>query len=283
MKELNNPPRSSAQKFSNYIYNGEKGTFCNRSCSSWAQIFAYFIMYLVFLGAYTLIFLYGSLAYIKSLATSDSSSFDSIYTVDNIGLSATPTSERGFQLIWYRQGVADDYRRYVDSIEKLLVGHRMKRDVGNDLGPCGQSPYGYGESPCIIVRINKNLRWTAQPLKLNSSLENVPEVVRNWIKSDEKYWLHCSGYHSYDKEHVGTIRYYPNPPGFDPKLFPMNMKKKSPLVAIQLSNFTLGISLDIECQLWYDEGVSSIAFVLYVMPKGKTSMRANHSHSHSQY
>lgn len=282
MKELNNS-QSSVQKICKFIYNSDKGTFCNRTFRSWAQIIAYFIIYLLILTTYTLIFLYGSLAIIKTVSVSgNSDSFDLIYSIENIGLTATPTSVDGYKLIWYRLGEADDYKRYVNAIEKLLVEHRMKRDVSNNLGPCGQPPYGYGDKPCIIVRINKSLRWAAKPLHSNSSLQHVPDEVKKWMKTDKKYWLHCSGYHLYDKEHIGAISYYPNPPGIDPKLFPMDMKKRSPLVGVQLSNFKIGISLSIECRLWYDSGVSSVSFLFFVMPKGKTLLR-NHSHSHSRY
>uniref|UniRef100_A0A2A4K715 Sodium/potassium-transporting ATPase subunit beta n=1 Tax=Heliothis virescens TaxID=7102 RepID=A0A2A4K715_HELVI len=252
------------------IYNKETGQILGRTCKSWACILAYSVMYLLFLGTFFLVLLYSSLQVLKILI--DYQNMDKIdplrYPEHGIGLTAAPTSESNLPLIWYKSGEKNDYDKYVQALDKLLSSNRRKREISN-LGPCGQSPYGYGERPCIIIRINKKLNWAGHPLQFNSTIaKSAPAEVQEWMKGDRtKLWLQCSGYHAYDREHIGSIKYFPDPPGYDASVFPLAKDAKSPLVAIQITDFTMGISIAIQCKLWYDGGPSTINFLLYVAPE----------------
>ncbi|XP_063827144.1 probable sodium/potassium-transporting ATPase subunit beta-3 [Ostrinia nubilalis] len=261
-----------------YLYNREKQTFCDRTCKSWIYIVAYSIMYLIFLTTYMLVFLYATLMILKH---TDFKNVDKInlltYSEYGIGLTATPTSESSYPLIWYRSHESGDYEKYVKSIDKLFLS-RKTRDVQSSLGQCGQSPYGYGSAPCVIVRINKQLKWTGKALNPNSTLAaNAPKEVQDWLKSEKRMmWLHCRGYHPYDREHIGSIRYFPYPPGFDPALFPLDVRNDPPLVAVQILNVEHGVSLAVECKLWHEHGPSSVEFVLYVeQEQNKTHLRSS--------
>ncbi|XP_053605468.1 probable sodium/potassium-transporting ATPase subunit beta-3 [Plodia interpunctella] len=251
-----------------YLYNKNDNTICGRTARSWLCIIGYSFMYLMFLSTYTMIFLYASLSIIKvavDFGQTEKVEFLS-YRQNGIGLTATPVSSLGgFPLIWYKNGESHQYKRYVDAINKVL----NKSKNGTNLGPCAKPPYGYGDKPCVIIRINKQINWSVKPLDVKTAdAKNAPPEVKNWIKSKKNMlWLHCSGYHSYDKEHIRSIKYYPDPPGFDPAVFPMDMTSESPLVAVQISDFTLGLSLAMECKLWYENGESSIEFLLYVTPQ----------------
>ncbi|CAH0723584.1 unnamed protein product, partial [Brenthis ino] len=253
------PPKRSWKRCCNYIYDREKNIFCGRTFKSWFYIIIYSVMYLMFLSTYTLIFLYGSLAVIKYM--DDFESIEKIelltYSSNGVGLSATPTALNELPIIWYRND-PKDYQKYVNALETLLT-KRRKREVSNftELGPCSSSPFGYGSDPCVIIRINKQLNWSAKPLNRNMTENmNLPLQVQNYLKlKKQKLWLHCDGFHSYDKEHIGSIKYYPDPPGFDPEIFPLNKDAQSPLIAVQISNFTLGLSLFIECAVLRDEEV----------------------------
>ncbi|XP_045496940.1 sodium/potassium-transporting ATPase subunit beta-1-like [Colias croceus] len=270
------PRVSLGRRFCRYLYNREKKLFCGRSCKSWLCIIGYSIMYLLFLSTYTLLFLFGSLSIIKFMDNYELIEKIELmtYSQNGIGLSATPTSVNNFPIISYRSNSKED-EKYVNELDNFFK--RRKRSAEDlTLGPCGSLPFGYWKSPCIVIRINKQLGWSAKPLKLNTTDLNIPLDVREWMKLDQqKLWLHCHGVHSYDKEHIGKIIYYPDPPGFDPGLFPLDMKDNSPLVAVQITDFTLGISLAIECTLWYDGGSSSTAFLLYVTPKNKIIVNAD--------
>ncbi|KAL0832261.1 hypothetical protein ABMA28_001708 [Loxostege sticticalis] len=267
------------RRFSLYLYNREKGTYCGRTCRSWLYIFVYSIMYLMFLTTYMLIFLFATLSILKSKL--DYKDLDKTrmltYSEYGIGLTATPTTESSYPLIWYKNGNEEDYKKYVKSIDKLLLS-RKRRDAETSLGQCGQSPYGYGGAPCVIVRINKQLKWTGKALGPNSTLTNAPKEVQDWVKSGRRMlWLHCGGYYSYDKEHIRSIRYYPNPPGFDPALFPLDVRNDPPLVAVQFSSFSHGVSLAVECKLWHEHGPSSVEFVIYVEPRDKSHVNVSNT------
>lgn len=260
-------------KFKRFLYNKQTGQILGRTCKSWVYFIAYSIMYLLFLMTYTLVILYTSLEILKVLI--DFKNIDKVSALDSafsystpiVGLTAAPTSEHNSPLIWYKNGERDDYKKYVEALDKLLSKSRRKREISN-LGPCGEAPYGYGEEPCVIIRVNRRLNWAGHPLQSNSTIaKNAPAEVQTWMKADRtKLWLRCEGYHSYDKEHIGKIKYYPDPPGIDANVFPLRKDEKSPLIAIQISKFTIGISLAIQCALWYDAGPSTIGFVLYVAP-----------------
>ncbi|CAK1579586.1 unnamed protein product [Parnassius mnemosyne] len=230
--------------------------------------------------AYTMVFLYATLSIIKM--SGDYHLIDKAelltYSDHGIGLSAIPTGVNNLPLIWYKDGDSNDYQKYINAIDELLSANRRKRDAKNfsNLGPCGHSPYGYGDRPCVIIKINKQLGWSVKPIDLNSAnvqnvnstnVHNVPAKLKNLLKlKQKKLLLNCDGYHQYDKEHVGKISYFPDPPGIDANIFPLDMQKSSPLIAIQISDFTLGISIAIECKLWYEGGPSSFQFLLYVSP-----------------
>lgn len=273
--------QSSGQSWTKCIYNRETGEYFYRTPKSWFLILSYSAMYLIFLMTFTLIVLYISLVIIKQTIDFDvvtglkAPLYELLtYPGHGIGLTATPTSEDNVPLIWYKNGERDDYNKYVKAIDKFLLSNRRKREVSS-LGPCGQSPYGYGERPCIIVRINKQFHWAGKPLNINSTIvKSAPAEVQAWMKADTtKLWLQCNGYHSYDKEHIGRIKYYPDPPGFDASMFPLDANKQSPLVAVQISEFTIGISLAVECKLWYDTGPSTFEFMLYVDPGDKIAYK----------
>ncbi|KAJ8719148.1 hypothetical protein PYW07_016704 [Mythimna separata] len=265
------------ESFTKGVYNRQTGEILYRTPKSWVQILAYTAVYLLFLATFTLVCLYISLVIIKKVV--DFNTFENLklqlltYPEQGIGLTATPTAEGNMPLIWYKKGAKEDYEKYVQAIDKFLSSNRRKREVSS-LGPCGEYPYGYGEKPCVIVRINKNFNWAGKPLHSNSTTANLaPPEVQAWMKMDgTKLWLQCSGYHSYDKEHIGKINYYPDPPGFDANMFPLDAHRNSPLVAIQISDFTMGLSLAIECKLWYDTGPSKINFMLYVAPGEKLGL-----------
>ncbi|CAG4969915.1 unnamed protein product [Parnassius apollo] len=227
-----------------------------------------------------MVFLYATLIIIKR-----SGDYHLIYKTElltysdyGIGLSATPAGVNNLPLIWYKDGDSNDYQKYVNAIDELLSANIRKRDAKNfsNLGPCGRSPYGYGDKPCVIIKINKQLGWSVKPMDLNTTnvqnvnstnFQNVPAKLKELLKFEQrKLLLNCDGYHQYDKEHVGKISYFPDPPGIDANIFPLDMQDNSPLIAIQISHFTLGISIAIECKLWYEGGPSSVQFLLYVSP-----------------
>ncbi|CAB3235993.1 unnamed protein product [Arctia plantaginis] len=263
---VNPPPKSFMQNF----YNRETKQFCGRTCESWGKIIAYGIIYLLFLCTYTLVILYLTLLVIKQ--TTDFKTLKPsalVYPLSGIGLTAIPTSESTNPLIWYRKGEKSDYNKYIKAIEKFLFSNSNNTErVMENLGPCGRPPYGYGENPCIIIKINKHFYWSGKPLQLNTTNTSIipPDVIK-WMMIDKnKLWVECSGYHAYDKEHIGSIKYYPNPPGIDSESFPLYSSGRSHLIAIQISDFTMGVSLAIQCKLWYESGPSVIDFVLYVAP-----------------
>ncbi|XP_026333554.1 sodium/potassium-transporting ATPase subunit beta-1-like [Hyposmocoma kahamanoa] len=262
-----------------YAHDSQAGTYCGRTGKSWILIIIYAIIYLIFLSTYTMIFLYCSILIIKTRLGDTSQTNIALfelftYPETGVGLTGTPTNLNDYPLIWYREGVNNDYEKYIRALDAMFANHRTERDVAGNLGPCAKSPYGYGDKPCVIIKINKQYKWAESPLESTSpQAGNAPDEVQKWMQVDsKKYWLHCSGYHSYDKEHIGNIQYYPDPPGFDSKLFPVRMNATLPMIAIQIVDFTYGISLAIQCKLWYDKGVSTLNFILYVMPKQRHTM-----------
>lgn len=253
------------------LFNRNEGTVCGRTCKSWLYIVSYSIMYILFLSTYTMVILYATLTVIKSKGDYNVIEKTELLTYADrgIGLSATPTSVSSLPLIWYKSGDKSDYQKYITAIDDLLANtEKISREGTSDLGPCGRRPYGYGDKPCVLIRVNKQLGWSVKPVGVNSSnIRDVPVQLKRILKFDtDRLIMNCDGYHHYDKEHVGKITYFPNPPVINASIFPLDMKSSSPLLAIQISDFTLGVSIAVECKLWYDGGPSSVNFLLYVTP-----------------
>ncbi|XP_013173737.1 PREDICTED: probable sodium/potassium-transporting ATPase subunit beta-3 [Papilio xuthus] len=259
------------RKLWKYLYNNEKGTVCERSQKSWLYITGYSIIYLLFLCTYTMIFLYATLSIIKMQGDYQVIDKTSLLTYSDhgIGLSATPTGLSNTPLIWYKENDEKSYQKYVKAIDELLSDNVRKRVNRTELGPCGHPPYGYGEKPCIVVRVNKHIGWSVNPIHANSTYyKDVPTHIKKLVENKQKkLFLSCDGFHSYDKEHIGKIEYFPDPPGIDVNVFPSDIQGSSPLLAVQISEFTLGMSIAVECKMWYDGPTSSLHFLLYVTPK----------------
>ncbi|CAH2040713.1 unnamed protein product, partial [Iphiclides podalirius] len=270
-KEHSRQSEPCYRKFFKGLYNKQEGTVCGRTCKSWIYIVAYSVMYILFLSTYTMAILYATLSVIKMNGDYHAIEKTELltYADHGIGLSATPTSVSNLPLIWYKSGDKNDYQKYIKAIDELLMDKKNLSSVEKShLGPCGRQPYGYGDEPCIIIRVNKQLGWTVKPVDTNSTnIREVPVQLKQVLESEKgKLMMNCDGYHQYDKEHIGKISYFPDPPGIDAAIFPLNMEDRSPLLAMQISDFTLGISIAVECKLWYDGGTSSVNFMLYITP-----------------
>ncbi|XP_047997393.1 probable sodium/potassium-transporting ATPase subunit beta-3 [Leguminivora glycinivorella] len=251
------------RRWYHFCYDKEKKTVCDRTCASWLAILAYSIFYIIFLCVYTLIFLYASLCIIKSLQVynTEPAPFILYDGPSNIGLTAIPTAVNyKMSLISYKD---NDYVKYIETLGNTVS--KRQSEVIKQLGPCGVAPFGYGDTPCVLVKINKHYGSSALPLRpgsLNSS--DIPPTIKPWASMASKLWLQCSGISPHDTEHMGTVKYYPDPPGFDPGTYSPSNGSDTGLIGVQLSNFTKGLALSIECSLYYEGGKSTVDFVLYV-------------------
>ncbi|XP_061705254.1 sodium/potassium-transporting ATPase subunit beta-1-like [Cydia pomonella] len=269
-----NPPHIQQQdhhkrKWYQFCYDKQNKTVCDRSCTSWLYILSYSIFYIIFLCVFTLILLYASLCIIKSIEVynNDPDKLLLCHESSNIGLTAIPTAVNKMSLISYKDS---DYVKYVVALENVVS--KKHSDVTKQLGPCGVAPFGYGDTPCVIVKINKHYGSNALPLKprsLNSS--EISRKIKPLVSMASKLWLQCSGSSPYDTEHIGTVKYYPDPPGFDPGIYAPGNVSGTGLIGVQFSNFTKGMALSIECSLYYEGGKSTVDFVLYVSSSRKVT------------
>ncbi|XP_063394685.1 sodium/potassium-transporting ATPase subunit beta-1-like [Cydia fagiglandana] len=256
------------RKWYKFCYDKQNKTVCDRSCTSWLYILSYSIFYIIFLCVFTMILLYASLCIIKKteVYNNDPEKLLLYRGHSSIGLTAIPTAVNKMSLISYKDS---DYKKYVAALEHV-VSKKYSKD-SKQLGPCGVAPFGYGDSPCVLVKINRHYGSSALPLKhrsLNSS--DVPGQIKQLASTAPKLWLQCSGSSPYDTEHIGTVKYYPDPPGFDPGIYAPGDDSQG-LVGVQFSNFTKGMALSIECSLYYEGGRSTVDFVLYVSSSKKVT------------
>ncbi|XP_063548101.1 sodium/potassium-transporting ATPase subunit beta-1-like [Cydia strobilella] len=256
------------RKWYQFCYDKQNKTVCDRSCTSWLYILSYSIFYIIFLCVFTLILLYASLCIIKSIGVYNNDPEKLLLCPGhgNIGLTAIPTAVNKKSLISYKDS---DYVKYVVALENVS---KKYSDVIKQLGPCGVAPFGYGDAPCVIVKINRHYGSSALPLKPRSfNSSHIPRKIQLLASTASKLWLHCSGSSPYDTEHIGTVKYYPDPPGFDPGIYAPGNVSNTGLVGLQFSNFTKGMALSIECSLYYEGGKSTVDFVLYVSSSQKVT------------
>ncbi|XP_076160341.1 sodium/potassium-transporting ATPase subunit beta-1-like [Ptiloglossa arizonensis] len=124
------------------------------------------------------------------------------------------------------------------------------------LKECGRAPYGYTNplQPCVLIKFNKRFDWVPRYYNQSSHLpDNMPRCLKEAVQQSRKFyvWLSCDGANNVDKEHVGEIKYIPDP-GFPVEYFPFFGQSNylSPIVALQFMNLTPNRLVTVECNLW---------------------------------
>ncbi|XP_014281487.1 sodium/potassium-transporting ATPase subunit beta-2 [Halyomorpha halys] len=271
-----------------FIYNRDNGAFMGRTASSWAKIWTFYIIFyacLAALFALCMLILYYTLdPRIPKYRLEDSL----IGTSPGMGFRPMPNDSNSLStLIWYRGTGKDDYKYWVDSIQKFLEDYRkpgstpgrganiQSCDFDIPVAPgkvCGvdvkswypctfENFYSYHyQAPCIFIKLNRVYGWKPEYYNDVEALpDEMPTTLKEFIRGEanksENYlktvWVSCEGESPADVENLGPVHYLPRQ-GFPGFYFPYENSEGylSPLVAVHLQRPKTGILINIECRAW---------------------------------
>ncbi|XP_045598994.2 sodium/potassium-transporting ATPase subunit beta-2 isoform X2 [Procambarus clarkii] len=191
-------------------------------------------------------------------------------------------------LIWYKNGDNDNIKHWVDSLNRFIKPYEGTSDQisGQHITDCSEDnppkegevckfqdtwltdrcqkgeSWGYmRESPCILLKLNKMIKWVPEVYeKLDELPDAMPQSLKDHIKTSMEenqgkiprmIWVSCEGENPADQEYIGPITYSPWQ-GFPAYYFPYmhNPGYLSPIVAVQFNAPASYVLINIECRAW---------------------------------
>nr|XP_022909622.1 sodium/potassium-transporting ATPase subunit beta-1-like [Onthophagus taurus] len=255
-----------------FTYNKETGECLGRSCKKWLSLLAFYLLYVLFTlsGFFGILFVMvhimeeQGLDSLKSKLTLFTGACPGLAIIPKLSLQKAP-------LLWYKSDDPKTQNEYVEKIDQFLAKYdgnktgsnvyvdcsKTKRRRGqyctftrNDLGPCGNSSYGYDSfQPCFYITLNKIIGWDPKDYRPEGSSDS--DRIENEI-----IMVTCKAIHHYDAEHLGPIKYYPTN-GFHEYFFPYDGSDLylPPAIAVQFPEMKTGYVIGIKC-LSYDVGIN---------------------------
>ncbi|XP_067006980.1 sodium/potassium-transporting ATPase subunit beta-2 [Anabrus simplex] len=280
------PPKLGKwEGFRTFMWNSETSQFFGRTGASWAKILLFYVLFYVSL----LGFFFAMLAIFYQTIDLHTPKWqlENSLIGSNPGLGfrpMPPESNVESTLIWYRSSDSENYKYWVEELDKFLEVYRKPNtltsggenrqicDYTSDhkgekvcdvmlslFGNCTkENKYSYHRaSPCIFLKINKIFNWIPDYYNDTESLpENMPKDLKTFIGTRSQnemntVWVSCEGENPADVENIGPIQYYPTH-GFPGFYFPYKNLDGylSPIVAVWFKRPTTGVLINIECKAW---------------------------------
>lgn len=121
--------------------------------------------------------------------------------------------------------------------------------------------YGYERNqPSVFISPSQTVGFIPDFYRNMSEVpDTAPEGLKKMMRESErdgklplKLWIWCDGKHPVDREYIGTLEYYPRPPGFEFYYFPYKDGQAglSPLVGVSFRNLKPGSLVTVVCTPW---------------------------------
>ncbi|XP_049871814.1 sodium/potassium-transporting ATPase subunit beta-1-like [Pectinophora gossypiella] len=228
------------------IYNPEDKSFLGRTPKRWGIVLTF---YLVFYAVLVLMFalcmggLFLSLEKGRPKYTLESSLIGA-----NPGVAYRPLPEDGLFVIYDRTN-STHYETYTEKLEKFLKPYKSEGQPG-----CSAiDSYGYPDTPCFYIKLNKIYGWVPEYYSDTSSLPaDMPEDLVEYIGKDEnlekepKIWVSC-----FQEKGNDTSIEYPWGRGLPSTSYPFLSQEGyvSPVVAVKLTPQANTLTI-IRCRTW---------------------------------
>ncbi|KAK4472259.1 hypothetical protein MN116_003528 [Schistosoma mekongi] len=256
--------RSRFTRFKRAIYNPEKNEILGRTCRDWVLIFIFYVLAYLFLAGFFIgmlsVFLFG---YVDSNIPTLTGEQSILKFQPGIGLAAKPNYFSTFiHVASFQSTINEAYINKVDEIFRKYIPKGANENCNtpglhpkNPDIPCGFDLSVLGECQdtektlmqgklCVYLKINRIYGWLP-------NLED-PAVIPS-------PGIECGGTNEFDRESLGTIRYFPEHTAPNGKkygvisnnyfpYFRMN-NYQDPLVAVQFLNVTKNSVVLVECHL----------------------------------
>lgn len=261
-----------------------------RTPKSWGLILLFYLIYYICLAGFWALMMFIFFTTIEEHAPKWTGSDGLIGTSPGLGLRpAQPDESIDSSMIIFNRDLAlstqytHGYETWSDQIDEFLnrdYGHKLnttrtckvgENNTRNDkacrfdiavLGQCSgrEKPedrhYGYDKGqPCLYFKLNRIYGVANEPYKENELPEDMPDRLKDHIKTQKNkdlVWVDCHGEDPADVEAMGRIEYFPQHRGFQSQYFPYLNRRpyESPVVAVKFHNPQVGQLLHIECRAW---------------------------------
>ncbi|XP_071531623.1 sodium/potassium-transporting ATPase subunit beta-like isoform X2 [Panulirus ornatus] len=283
------PASERDDSFKKFLWNSETGQFLGRTGASWFKIGVFYVIFYACLAGFFAVMLaifYQTLDTI-SLPKYTPGGGGSILRNPAMGFRPLPRHENvESTLIWYNNGDNDDIKHWVKSLNDFMEPYEENNEKPADhvincsetepksnqvcifksdwlADKCNKTEnWGYSrDSPCIILKLNKMIRWTPEVYETIEELPpNMPQALKDHINKSMKenqgiipkmIWVSCEGENPADQEYIGPIQYSPWQ-GFPAYYFPyMHIPGYlPPVVAVKFDKPSSNVLINIECRAW---------------------------------
>ncbi|CAG9121754.1 unnamed protein product [Plutella xylostella] len=244
------PPKKGPflERLGKVLYDPEEKSFLGRTPKRWGIILAFYLVFYIVLAVLTSICfggLYLSLDENKPTYTLKESLIGA-----NPGVAYRPRSEDGF-LMKYSMDNSSHTVELVDQIKEFLEAHDKESYAAKTTCNAADN-YGFPETPCFFIKLNKIYAWEPQFYDEVSALpDDMPPALVAHISSlpheeRKQVWISCEE----EKTNTTTLS-YPWGMGLPGRYYPfMNVPGyQSPIVAVQITPPT-NVQVAIRCRVW---------------------------------
>jgi len=276
--------------FKTFVWNPNTSQFLGRTGSSWFKIGVFYVIFYIFLAGFFSVMM---AVFYQTLDTNHLPKYTpggggSLLKNPAMGFRPLPRQENvESTLIWYKNGDNDDIKHWVNSLNEFIKPYEgiSENLSGQHITDCNENKlpkpdevcrfedkwlkgrcqkaesWGYNrESPCILLKLNKMIRWVPDVYTSKDTLpHNMPMALQNHIRSlneteealPKMIWVSCEGENPADQEYIGPITYSPWQ-GFPAYYFPyMNTPGYlPPIVAVQFERPMSNVLINVECRAW---------------------------------
>ncbi|KRG02914.1 sodium/potassium-transporting ATPase subunit beta-1 [Drosophila mojavensis] len=215
-------------------------------------------------------------------------------------------AKQTYRLIEYDLSNYTSVIRKRQQLQEFLDRHGRSQGAIRRFGPC-QKEYHFGYnslSPCVFIKMNRLLRFTAQPYKtpedispaaiVSKDYEKLMYFVWNATETQKRInyiWLTC------DSEPITQLKFHPRP-AFDARYVCVKRFKgikttgrdleyisklsMNRLIAIKLNNLKLNVKHQFTCKIWANNiknnqpGLGQVTF--FVLPRTRGNVKNIHYH-----
>lgn len=277
--------------FKTFVWNPETRQFLGRTGGSWFKIGVFYIIFYACLAGFFAVMM---AVFYQTLDTNHLPKYTpgdggSLLRNPAMGFRPLPRAENvESTLIWYKNGDNNDIKHWVDQLNEFIQPYEgtSEQISGQHVTDCSETKlpgpeevcrfqdkwltdkcqkaesWGYNrESPCILLKLNKMIRWVPDVYETLEELpDNMPQNLKDHIekrmnenggKIPRMIWVSCEGENPADQEYIGPIRYSPWQ-GFPAYYFPYMHTPGylPPIVAVQFDQPMSNVLINIECRAW---------------------------------
>ncbi|XP_004929150.1 sodium/potassium-transporting ATPase subunit beta-1 [Bombyx mori] len=230
------------------IYNPKERSFLGRTAKRWGIVL---VFYLVFYAALALLFgicMAGLVYHID--ATTPTYTLDRSLIGSNPGVTYRPRPNDGIK-------ISIDINNFTETnailkdLDEFFQPYLMDSSYKSENGCKSDDNYGYPDTPCLFIKINKIYGWTPVYYESTDLPADMPEDLVEHIKGldaneTKRVWISCL-----EEKDNGTTIEYPWGQGIQGSSFPFLNKEgqTSPVVAVRITP-PVGKLIALRCRAW---------------------------------